>query len=77
MMMDYYEYTNELELMTTKFLPYIRQTMDFFYNHYQHINGKLFVYPSQALETWWCPWPFPTNEYNGDCVMNDSPTLAG
>jgi hypothetical protein len=37
-------------------------------------DGKIVIFPSQALETWQCPGYPPTKE---NCVTNDGPTVAG
>ncbi len=61
MMLDYYEYTLNEAFLRDKILPVAKQVMLFFENYYKtDANGKLIMYPAQALETWWnCTDPMP------------------
>jgi hypothetical protein len=65
MMLGYYEYTEDADFLNTKAIPLAIEVLRFFDEHYKtDENGKLFMFPSQALETWW------------DCD-NPAPELAG
>ncbi len=54
MMLDYYEHTADTEFLQQEALPFTREILTFFEQHYPtNTQGKLVMYPSQALETWW------------------------
>jgi hypothetical protein len=54
MMLDYYEYTLDQEFLRRTALPFTREILTFFDQHYPtNAQGKLVMYPSQAVETWW------------------------
>jgi hypothetical protein len=61
MMLEYYEYTGDTDFLYKKAVPTIIETLTFFNEHYKiDAKGKLFMSPSQALETWWdCDNPMP------------------
>jgi len=61
MMLDYYDYTGDTLFLKQKVLPFAHEVLLFFDEQYKtDENGKLFMYPSQALETWWdCTNPMP------------------
>ena len=61
MMLDYYDYTEDTLFLKQKILPFAHEALKFFDEQYEtDKNGKLFMYPSQALETWWdCTNPMP------------------
>jgi hypothetical protein len=61
MMLDYYDYTLDKNFLREKLIPVANGVIKFFDNYYQtNENGKLVMYPSQALETWWdCTNPLP------------------
>lgn len=64
MMLDYYDYTQDQEFLKIKILPVANAVLQFFDEYYETKNGKLYMHPSQAVETWW------------DCV-NPMPELSG
>ncbi|MDR2384508.1 MAG: hypothetical protein LBD80_02415, partial [Tannerella sp.] len=65
MALEYYEYTEDAGFLNTKAIPLAIEVLRFFDEHYTTgADGKLFMSPSQALETWW------------DCD-NPTPELAG
>ncbi|MDR2755515.1 MAG: DUF5703 domain-containing protein [Planctomycetaceae bacterium] len=65
MMLEYYEYTEDINFLYKKAIPLTIEILTFFNEHYKtNTNGKLFMSPAQALETWW------------DCD-NPTPELAG
>lgn len=61
MMLDYYDYTQDTDFLNEKVLPFAHEVLTFFDQHYgTNKDGKLVMYPSQALETWWdCTNPMP------------------
>lgn len=65
MMLDCYEHTGDTEFLKNTLLPFAREILTFYDLHYKtDANGKIVIYPAQAVETWW------------DCT-NPMPTLAG
>ena len=64
-MLDYYEHTLDREFLRKTALPFSKEILTFFEQHYPaNAYGKLVMFPSQAVETWW------------DCT-NAMPELAG
>ncbi len=61
LMLDYYAYTEDQEFLSNRVLPFAHEVLTFFDRHYKtNQQGKLVMYPSQALETWWdCTNPMP------------------
>jgi len=61
MMLDYAEFTQDTEFITSTLLPAAHEILTFFDKHYAlDENGKLHMHPAQALETWWdCTGPLP------------------
>lgn len=61
MMLDYYEHTEDNGFLQDTLLPVAKEVMRFFENFYEtNAEGKLVMYPAQALETWWdCTNPMP------------------
>jgi hypothetical protein len=61
MMLDYYDYTRDTEFLKEKIIPVANEVIKFFNNFYTtNEKGKLEMYPSQAVETWWdCTNPMP------------------
>jgi hypothetical protein len=54
MMLDYYEHTLDREFLRQTALPFSREILTFFEQHYPtNAQGRLVMHPSQALETWW------------------------
>jgi hypothetical protein len=54
MMLDYYEHTLDRAFLQGTTLPFAREILTFFEQHYPtNAQGKLVMHPSQALETWW------------------------
>jgi alpha-L-fucosidase 2 len=52
-MLDYYKHTLSKLFLKDTLLPFARQILIFYSEHYPRQNGKLKIYPSQALETYW------------------------
>ena len=61
MMLNYYDYTQDEDFLLNKVIPVADDVIKFFDNFYPtNEKGKLEMYPSQALETWWdCTNPMP------------------
>ncbi|TKG97327.1 hypothetical protein EYV94_02535 [Puteibacter caeruleilacunae] len=61
MMLDYYDYTLDEEMLIDKIIPLANDVMRFFDNYYKTDDeGELVMYPSMACETWWdCTNPMP------------------
>ncbi|MDR2706375.1 MAG: DUF5703 domain-containing protein [Planctomycetaceae bacterium] len=61
MMLEYYEYTEDNQFLNEKAIPFATEILTFFNEHYKtDADGKLFMSPSQAVETWWdCDNPMP------------------
>ncbi|MBI2924275.1 MAG: LamG domain-containing protein [Verrucomicrobia bacterium] len=54
MMLDYYDHTLDRDFLRRTALPFSREILTFFEQHYPtNAQGKLVMHPSQALETWW------------------------
>ncbi len=60
-MYDYYSYTQDAKFLKETMLPMADEIITFFDEHYKRDdNGKLHIWPAQALETWWdCTNPMP------------------
>ena len=61
MMLDYAEHTEDRAFLREFLIPTAREILGFFEQHYPTDgDGKLVMFPSQALETWWdCTDPMP------------------
>lgn len=61
MMLDYYEHTHDRAFLKKTLLPVAIPVLRFFDNFYKKdASGKLVMFPSQAVETWWdCTGPMP------------------
>lgn len=61
MMLDYFDHTGDRDFLGRTALPFAREILTFFDQHYVTAPlGKLVMRPSQALETWWdCTNPMP------------------
>lgn len=65
MMLDYAEYTGDQTFREQVLVPFARQILLFFDQHYPRgTDGKLRLAPAQVLETWWIS-------------VNPSPDIAG
>jgi hypothetical protein len=54
MMLDYYDHTLDRVFLRETAIPFSREILTFFDQHYPtNAQGKLVMHPSQALETWW------------------------
>ena len=89
MLLDHYYYTLDAATLR-KYLPIAVETMAFFRAHYPIRNGTVSIFPSQALETFWCDaadnaslleetwvngsWQGQWDRSN--CIENDAPTLG-
>jgi hypothetical protein len=61
LMLDYCEHTGDRAFLEKTVLPFCREILTFFDQHYKTgPDGKLVMHPAQALETWWdCTNPMP------------------
>ena len=61
LLLDYCEHTGDRAFLEKTALPFCREILTFFDQHYQTgPDGKLVMHPAQALETWWdCTNPMP------------------
>ena len=79
MILDHWMYTQNKTALV-RYFPILAATLDFFSHHHKNrtADGEMVIWPTQALETYWCAWkPFfnaATNESN--CIVNDHPTVA-
>jgi len=65
LMLEYFDYTEDVQFLKDVLLPFAHEILLFFSKHYSlGPDEKLFMYPAQALETWW------------ECI-NPMPELAG
>jgi len=61
MMIEYYQYTLDKKFLRETALPFANDVLTFFDRQYKcDDDGKLYMQPSQACETWWeCTNPMP------------------
>ncbi len=61
MMQDYYDHTGDKDFVKKKLLPLAYEIITFYDEHYKRDeDGKIYIYPGQALEEWWdCSNPMP------------------
>ena len=86
MILDAYLYTQNATLLE-EYLPIVTLTIDFFRQHYHNCttDGKMVVWPTQVLETYWCG-PTANGTYwdtsvtpscpPSNCCVDDMPTVA-
>jgi len=82
MVLDHWLYTQDQQALR-RYLPIVAGAIDFFRQHYKDrdADGKMTIFPTQALETYWCdwkspyavPWPMPNKS---NCITNDHPTVV-
>lgn len=82
MVLDLWLYTKN-ESLLERYLPLVVNAVEFFRQHYplRDSAGKMVIFPTQALETYWCAWAGqgrsvwiePTLR---NCPTNDHPTVA-
>lgn len=71
--LDHFEYTGDAGKLQ-RFLPIVTSVLGYYRQAFPVVDGKLHIYPTQALETWQCPgWPPAPDK----CATNDMPTIAG
>lgn len=64
MMMIYCKNSGDDEFLVKECLPFVKEVILFFYEHFKTDEGKMLLKPTSSLETW-------------HCCVNDSPTIAG
>jgi len=76
---DYYWHTLDLE-NSARYIPFATSYVDFYASHFPNRtqDGKLMIWPSQVLESWWCEWPAsPSVNFDPTkCCQNDLPNVA-
>ena len=73
--LDWLEHSQDLGYFQRILLPQIVLYLDYYANHFGNgADGRLDIYPSQALETWQCTEVPPTRD---SCVTNPMPKVAG
>jgi hypothetical protein len=66
MMVEYFEYTRDTAYFSAKMIPFIKEILKFYDQHYKRDNtGKLWISPAQSLETF------------QEGVINPTPEIAG
>jgi len=93
MVLDHFLYTGDMRVLQ-RYMPIVVATLDFFRQHYANRteDGKLVLFPTQALETYWCAyegtggndtWTPPYFDgtvgdpaARSNCIVNDHPTVA-
>lgn len=77
MMLRYYEYTNDEQLLRQKILPIVEEVLRFYAQHYErNAEGILEITPSHALGTYWEHVKNPVDVIAGlRCVVSALLTL--
>jgi len=83
MILDHFLYSQSKAALN-KYFPVVNLTLQFFHDHYKNrtADGQLVIWPTQALETYWCAWPPVFEGKVGDpaatsnCIVNDLPTVV-
>ncbi len=72
MAMDLFLHTGNLS-QAQQYVPIATSALDFIATFYKNrsADGKMLIWPTQVLESWWCEWPGWSN-----CPENDMPTVA-
>jgi hypothetical protein len=68
--------------LTTRYVPLAVSAGDFYLHHFNNrsAEGRVIVWPAQALEMWWCDFTPGTNGNEGyfsNCCEDDAPTVTG
>jgi alpha-L-fucosidase 2 len=54
MMLDYYSFSHDAKFAEEYIVPFAKEIIEFYEVHYpKDKQGKIYIYPSQALETYW------------------------
>jgi alpha-L-fucosidase 2 len=54
MMLEYYDFSRDVKFAGEYVLPFAKEIMTFYETHFpKDKHGKIYIYPSQALETYW------------------------
>jgi hypothetical protein len=72
MALDLYLHTGNLS-QAQRYVPIATSALDFISTFYKNrsADGRMLIWPTQVLESWWCEWPGWAN-----CPQNDMPTVA-
>ena len=66
MALDYFWATLDAS-QSARYIPIATNYADFYASHFKNrtSDGRLMIWPSQVLESWWCEWPgSPGVNYN-------------
>jgi alpha-L-fucosidase 2 len=75
MALDFLEHSGDLGYFQETLLPQIEAYVDYYAQHFKNgADGRLDMFPGQALETWQCKSVPPTRS---TCVTNPMPQVAG
>jgi len=73
--LDFLEHSGDVAYFKSHLLPQIEPYVDYYAQHFKDgADGKLDMFPGQALETWQCKTLPPVRS---DCVTNPMPQVAG
>jgi hypothetical protein len=73
--LDWFAHTGDLAYFQRTLLPQIEAYVDYYAQHFGNdADGRLDIFPGQALETWQCKTTPPSR---ADCVTNPMPEVAG
>jgi hypothetical protein len=79
MILDHWLYTQNKSALV-RYFPILAATLDFFAHHHKNrtASGEMVIWPTQALETYWCAWEpyFNAKTNDSNCIVNDHPTIA-
>ncbi|EER14516.1 hypothetical protein Pmar_PMAR024403 [Perkinsus marinus ATCC 50983] len=75
--LDHYSWTRDATVLTRN-LPMVDAVVNFFaqWRTGRNDNGKMMIFPGQALETWVC-LGYQYMQPGLNCTLNDMPTVAG
>ena len=90
--LDLYEHTNDVPQLI-RYFPLVKETLIFYNEHYDRkimdpttgsTQQRLHIFPTQALETYWCAWQNSSDLDHGtwvapnahNCIVNDHPTVV-
>lgn len=72
MALDYYAWTGD-----ASYLPIAYNAATFLMEHFTNrsADGRVLIWPAQVLETHWCDWDVPSQQFV-NCCENDAPTVS-
>ena len=72
MILDRFLYDQNASALAGR-LPWINGALEFADYSFLHGGDEMVIFPTQACETYWSPWPINCTT---ECVVNDAPTVA-